>query len=389
MELTSGQKEFLRLVESGKNVFLTGKAGTGKSLAVHKAKEMLSQMDKNVVCVAPTGIAATNIKGQTIHSFFSIRPYGIMDEEACNFVKIDRRRIFSAIDTLIIDEVSMLRPDLLDAIHWTLRKNMCRGLNKIQVILVGDLKQLPAVLKDDEKSVLYETYKGSTFHFANVYDSLKLVTVDLVENKRQSDPDFLEALNEIRDGRKHPYFKQFVHTETRGIILCPHNETADYYNKKGLRDIRKPLITLNAVIEGEIRPGDVPFPLTIEVKHGAKIMYLVNSPDAPIVNGTLGTFVVKDGNYFIKVGEVEYPMATYTLEKFKYVLSNEKLVLQKVGIIIQYPFKLAFALSIHKSQGLTLEEVTLDLRRPCFENGQMYVALSRVTGPQGLRIIVK
>lgn len=388
---TAKQQLFFDLVLAGKNVNLDGKAGTGKSWIVKQVMEVLKNRGKKMVAVAPTGVAANNIGGATIHSTFRITPYGIATLESANWLASEKRKLMKKIDVIFIDEKSMLRPDLLDAIHWTLVKNGVEGgLKNKQVIFTGDLKQLPPILKDNERSVLYQQYDGEEFYHAEIYKSLDVVDVELDEVKRQSDIEFITNLNIIRDGGRSEYFKGFVHQEPHGIILAPHNETVRAYNKKGLEEQPGEELEFTATVSGNAKADEFNLESVIKVKHGCKIMYLANSQNNPLVNGTLGTFISKVGKYFIQVGEVEYALEQVTFTKKEYVWNQEKdkLEMAEIGTITQYPFKLAYALSIHKSQGLTFDELTIDLVRPPFMKGQLYVALSRATGPAGLRIFV-
>lgn len=393
MTPTKKQQQFLDLALQGKNIFLSGKAGTGKSTVTQQAIEKLRSEGKRVAAIAPTGIAANNIGGQTMHSLFSLNPYGVLNFETSNFVKSEKRRILDLIDVLFIDEVSMLRPDHLDAINYTLLKNGCGSLKDKQVIFVGDLKQLPPVLNDNTRSVLMRTYEGDRFFDSHIYPELNVFPAELDEVVRQSDTEFITALNEIREGRKSEYFRKFVGTEpNEGVILAPHNSTVARYNKEGLDKLTTELQVFEAKIEGEsnIKPEDFNLESRIEVKNGAKIMYLVNSQDAPLVNGTLGTFASIDGNHYIQVDGIDYPLHKVEFIKKEYVLNDKKddFELKEVAKIEQYPFRLAYALTIHKAQGLTFSEATVDLSKPCFMAGQMYVALSRVRTPEGLRILI-
>lgn len=405
MYFTKKQVGFLTMAAKGLNLFLTGKAGTGKSTVVTTSITDLIAAGRKAIACAPTGIAATNINGQTIHSLFSLKPFGVLTFEECNFVNNSKRDVLKNFDTLVIDEVSMLRPDTLDAMHWTLKKNGLPGLDTKQVIFVGDLKQLPVVLDDNARSVLYQSYDGDDFTFSQIYKRLAPQVVELDEIVRQSDPDFIEALNVVREGGKHAYFSQFVGAPLDGsVILAPHNVTVAEYNKAGLDAQEGQLHQFEAEIHGAAKPQDFNLDPLVEVKHGAKIMYLINSRDNPLRNGTVGEFVVRhrqcfgEGDqlgeletlFFIKVGGVEYKLDQYEAVKkvYEYDKRLDKLVLREVGSIKQYPIRLAYALSIHKSQGMTFDKVAVDLRRPCFMKGQMYVALSRVKTPAGLRIII-
>jgi len=401
VKLSGDQSAFIKAALSGANIFLTGKAGTGKSFAVKHLMELLKEQGKKSVAIAPTGIAANNIGGQTIHSLFGIAPFGVASFETANFLKSEKRRMLNAINTILIDEVSMLRPDILDAMNWTLLKNGCKPLNTKQIIFIGDLKQLPPVLNDNTKSVLFQTYDGENFFHAKIYKSLRVQDIELKEVLRQSDPEFINNLNLIRDGEKAPYFKQFLNDEPKGIILAPYNSTAEEYNQAGLAAINGEEFVFTAKVEGNAKADEFNVQSEIRMKNGAKIMYLFNSDNKELVNGTLGIFVSHKDCHYIRVGEVDYALGPIKFVKKEYVLGRpwragkdgqpeqygeEQLLLKEIGSIEQYPIRLAYALSIHKSQGLTFDEATIDIRRPCFMPGQFYVAVSRVRTPGGLRI---
>lgn len=390
VNLSKKQSEFLEQVKSGENVFLSGKAGTGKSFVVKQAIDYLRKKNKNVIVMAPTGIAAMNVGGATIHSTFSLTPFGVLSYEKTNFLTPKKRAVLKAVDVIVIDEVSMLRADILDAMNWTLIKNGCASMKDMQIVFVGDMKQLSAVADDNMKSVMLKIYDGIDFNYSKVYKELDVVEIELDEVLRQSDPEFISNLNIIRDGGKSQYFKRFVKENPTGLILAPHNNTVEAYNKNGLESVDSKLFTYKAIVEGNIKSNDFIVDTEIKVKEGCPIMYLINSENNRLVNGTIGTFKIKNDMPMISVDGNDYHMKMQTFEKKEYVL-NEKtneLELKRIGSISQYPFKLAYALTIHKSQGLTFDEVTVDLKRSCFSEGQLYVALSRVRTPEGLTILI-
>lgn len=389
MKYSNKQQTFIDSVESGKNVFLSGKAGTGKSFITKEAIRKLEQAGRNVIAIAPTGVAANNIGGSTIHSTFGLSPFGVLTFETCNFLKSSKRDVLKKTNVIFIDEVSMLRPDILDALNWTLIKNGIRNLAEFQVIFVGDMKQLGIVADDNMKSMLLKNYDGTTFMHSIVFPELDVEIIELDEILRQSDTEFIEALNEVREGRKSPYFRKFSNLNKDGIVLAPHNSTVQKYNSEGLAALSGKQYTFNAILDGKIKETDFNVDVQIKVKDGAKIMYLVNSKNNNLFNGTLGIFRTDGTKFMIEVGEECFALEKHVFCKKEYVLSKitNRLELQETGSITQYPFKLAYALSIHKSQGLTFNECSIDLTLPCFAEGQLYVALSRVKTPEGLSII--
>lgn len=394
MEFTKKQQEFIDLALSGENIFLTGKAGTGKSFII---EEFIKRYGRNVVKLGTTGIAAANIEGQTIHSFFGINPFQFNDGTNGNHLHEKRRRPIRDAKVFIIDEVSMLRPDVLDAINWQMRLNGCNSLLEVQVIFVGDMKQLPVVESPNTMDMVNDAYGTHEFFNAYVYDKLNVKTVELDEIKRQSDERFIEALNKIRDGGKDEYFKRFVsESPNGGVILAPHNATVNRYNREELNKLDGEVIEFKAKLEGKINPDDFRVEQRILVKHGAKIMYCVNDKERGLINGDIGTFIVDgDKHYFEKDGR-RVRLVDHDFENHQYeseeIVKDGKLVstpvLRVVGSMRQVPIKLAYAISIHKSQGMTFDEVTIDLSRRCFVKGQMYVALSRVRTPKGLCILI-
>lgn len=392
MEYSKDQKTFYDKFINGENIFLTGKAGTGKSFIVQEAISEFKRQKKKVIALAPTGIAAYNIDGQTLHSMFGLPVNGVITFEECRFLKTEKRKILKTADTIVIDEVSMLRPDILDALDWTLKKNGLKGLLTKQIVFVGDLKQLPAPINDNMKSVLLQNYDGIEYFHSRIYQELKVETIELNFVHRQSDPEFIENLNIVRDGGKSPYFKKFVTEKSKGVVLAPHNTTVKKYNIEGLESITSKKHKYIATIYGNVKAMDFNLEEKLELKDGCKIMYLVNSKNNPLFNGTIGVFRYdkKKKLPFIEVDGQRWLIEQKEFEKKKYIFNSDsnELELQKVGSIKQLPVKLAYALTIHKSQGLTFDEITVDLSKPCFQKGQLYTALSRVKTPEGLNIKV-
>lgn len=409
MEKTYREKQalFLEKALDGDNLYLSGKAGTGKTFIVKEYLDQMEAQGKNVVRLAPTGIAAYNIGGQTIHSFFKI-PFN--EELTYNNIRKPKPEVIELlekVDIFVIDEVSMLRPDILNAAFLTMKKAEIRDYLDKQYIFIGDLMQLEAVIKDEEVKPMKRRFGGTKFYNAMDYKTLEVENIELDEIVRQSDPEFIHHLNILRDGGTSPYFKQFITKEVKGVVLAPYNYIVDDYNKKGLAAHPGKVITFTNEGSGKAKPKDFDLPETFEVKEGCKIMSLVNKPDKGVYNGTIGTYVSTTYSYWtneakanesvkitincggirLESGEV-VPLPPIEYEKFEYETDKEgKVIKTPVGSVKGHPFKLAYALSIHKSQGLTFDEVSIDLRKPCFASGQLYTAFSRVRSPKGLRII--
>jgi len=395
IQLSEEQQHVVELALSGYNLFLYAKAGTGKS---HTINYIVSQLQQGTYAILGTsGVAAANIGGSTFHSFFAIKPFGIATTEQCNWVKKDKRKMWDKCTTIIIDEVSMLRADVLDAANNTLIMNGCVPLTQKQIIFIGDLKQLKPILNGKQEIKIFrESYNSTCFQEANVYKELNVQEVTLSKVFRQDDIEFKEELDILRNTGSNfltPYFRQYIQpVKNNGIVLAGYNDVVDEYNIKGLQELDEPLITYKGSVYGNFREKDYNVSQEISVKHGCKIMYLHNHPNYPLVNGTLGTFLLINNTPFIQVDDVNYHLERIELEYKEYQLQineldkTEKVKLVTVSSIVQYPIRVAYALSINKAQGLSLSPVTIDLRKSLFAENQLYVALSRLKVPENTTI---
>lgn len=388
--------------KTGKSVFLTGKAGTGKTTFLHKVVETSG---KRVVVVAPTGIAAVNASGVTIHSFFQLplHPYipGMKVESKFAFSK-EKRSIIKTIDVLVIDEISMVRSDLLDAVDSVLRR--FRDRNKpfggVQLLMIGDLQQLTPVVTDEEAELLSHYYTTPYFFGSHALGKVDYVTIELHQVYRQQDEVFLSMLNEVRSGRPSQqvidalnarYMPQFTPDPQEGYIrLTTHNSTANTYNEQQLERIDEPVQRFEAEISGNFPEYSYPTEVSLELKKGAQVMFVKNDPSSEkrYYNGRIGHVVeIVDDIILVQCPGDEEPVAVEPLEweNSKYVINEQtqEMETQVQGIFRQYPLRLAWAITIHKSQGLTFDKAIIDAAAS-FASGQVYVALSRCRTLEGM-----
>lgn len=385
---------------TGMSIFLTGKAGTGKTTFL---KTLKSHSHKRMVVVAPTGVAAINAGGVTIHSFFQLplSPYvpNAKMEQRFAYSK-EKRKIMRTIDMLVIDEISMVRSDVLDAVDNVMRRfrEHDKPFGGVQLVMIGDLHQLTPVVRDEEEKILSEYYSTTYFFGSKALQSIDYVTIELHHVYRQQDESFLKILNDIRDGhptaddlktlnsRYNPSFRPNANDDY--IRLTTHNSKADDYNNYELLALKTPSYTFEAEIEKEFPPSDYPTDMRLTLKTGAQVMFLKNDPKGRYYNGRIGHVTYIDERQILvlcpgdeKAIEVEKEVWENT--KYKINDSTNQIESEVVGTFTQYPLRLAWAITIHKSQGLTFDHAIIDAQLS-FASGQVYVALSRCKTLEGM-----
>ena len=404
--------------QTSQSIFLTGKAGTGKTTLLRK---IMASTHKNAVIVAPTGIAALNAGGVTIHSFFQLPFAGFIPEfgaqpafsESVKFetkqtllrhftMNKTRLKMIRNIDLLIIDEVSMLRADLLDAIDWTLRniRRVHEPFGNVQVLFIGDLLQLPPVVKQEEWQILRKHYQGLFFFHAKVLQETQPLYIELSKIYRQQDQDFIQLLNQLRNNQMSSEDLQILNQYVRPdfdankeegyITLSTHNAKADQINAIALEALPEKLWSYVAEITGDYPKHLYPLEPTLELKLGAQVMFIKNdlSLEKNYFNGKMGKIKALSSDEIL----VEFLEEKKTINVEKFEWSNIRYELnaatgeveeKTIGTFVHYPLKLAWAITVHKSQGLTFDKAVLDVSE-VFAPGQAYVALSRLRSLSGL-----
>ena len=387
---------------TGTSIFLTGKAGTGKTTFLKTVKERSS---KRMIVVAPTGVAAINAGGVTIHSFFQLplTPYvpGAAIRDRYDFSK-EKRRIIRSVDMVVIDEISMVRADLLDAIDFVLRRyrDATQPFGGVQLLMIGDLQQLTPVVTPRDEEVLRGYYSTPYFFGSKALQQVNYVTIQLTRVYRQQDETFITILNHIRDGHPTPEDLSLLNRRCKPLFiprpgdgyirLTTHNRMADSYNENELQKLPGRSIGFSAEVKGEFPPQNYPAEECLTLKAGAQVMFIKNDPSGRHLyyNGRIGhiTSISNDGitvrcagdNEDIKVEQQEWENTRYVINPSTKVIEP-----QVQGVFRQYPLRLAWAITIHKSQGLTFEHAIIDAARS-FAPGQVYVALSRCKSLEGL-----
>ncbi|SEJ37313.1 AAA family ATPase [Demequina mangrovi] len=400
--LTEDFERALEILHGGGHLFLTGRAGTGKSTLI---RHFLATTDRTAVTVAPTGIAALNVDGYTIHRLFSF-PMGVNEDlvRGSGYYPGRFASTLAGLDTLIVDEASMVRADLFDALVAALERfgpQPGEPLGGVQLVLVGDLHQLPPVVRDDEVDFFDERYGTPYFFSARRFDRDTFPVVELTTVFRQvGDTQLVDILNAVRDGallegaraalnaRTHPGFEP-PHDEF-WLTLATTNRIVGARNRRELERLPSPLLSYQARLTGDTDGFELPAESSLDLAVGAQVMLLNNDPADRWVNGTLGRILLlqrdEDGpvaTVLLRDGR-QVRVRAYTWEITRPVVAGGSLQREVVGTFTQLPMKLAWAITIHKAQGQTLDRVVVDLTGGTFANGQLYVALSRCTSLEGL-----
>lgn len=386
--------EVANIVENTKGaIYLTGRAGTGKTTFL---KNFLNNTELKAVIIAPTGIAALNAGGQTAHSLFKLPPSLIRPQD---IKRVREGRILRAIDIMVIDEVSMVRSDLMDAIDRSLRlhRGVAKPFGGVRLLCVGDNAQLPPVVKNDEIDILEEWFGGPYFFNSPSARLIDWTVIELCHAFRQTEERFLEILNRVRGGKitrdDYDLLEDRINNNAtidvdNGVILTTTNEAAKRINDKEMAALPDKGKIYQCDVDGVFDEKLFPTEGDLNLKIGAKVMILRNDADKRWVNGTLATIVdlLKD-SVKVKIGRHIHEIETAEWERYAYELDeNNEPKRKTVGVFRQLPIRPAWALTIHKAQGLTFDRVHVDFGRGAFAHGQTYVALSRCRTLEGLTI---
>ena len=374
------------------NLFITGKAGSGKSTLLEYFRQ---NTNKNFATLAFQGITAIKAKGQTIHSFFKLGPHFLSKDDV---KELRDKQVIQNLDTILIDEISMVRADLFDSIDLSLKKNRKneKPFGGVQIVLFGDVMQLDPVVNSDDKEVMEKFYPSGPFFFnSKSYSKKDFKQIELTKIFRQSDKKFVNLLNKIRMNKLQNddlsiLNKQLIKSDQvskNTIILAPTNRKVDDINNTNLYKLTTPSFNYNAIIKGSWKDKEHPVKKEIILKVGAQVMITKNDTESPKrwVNGSIGIVTqLTENSIHLKIKNKIYKITQDTWEKFDYLIKDGQVMHEVVATFTQYPIKLAWAVTIHKSQGQTFEKAVIDLDKGSFAPGQTYVALSRVTSLDGL-----
>lgn len=401
----------LRLIQyTRQSVFLTGKAGTGKSTFL---KHVCKVTKKKYVVLAPTGIAAINAGGSTLHSFFKLPFHPLLPDDP-NFqgkklhdtlkYSSDHRKLIQNIELIIIDEISMVRADIIDFIDKVLRiysRNMREPFGGKQVLLVGDIFQLEPVVKTDEREIISRFYPNPYFFSARVFQEMELVAIELTKVYRQTDKVFVGVLDRIRTNTAGSADLQLLNTRCNApihkgendmyITLATRRDTVDHINEQKLAELPGKAVKLQGEIHGEFPENSLPTLMELIVKPGAQVIFIKNDQEKRWVNGTIGTIsgLSDDGIMYVVTEdgkEFDVHKESWSNVRYRYNETEKKIEEEELGTFIQYPIRLAWAITVHKSQGLTFSRAIIDFSGGVFAGGQTYVALSRCTSLEGIQL---